>query len=28
VILVIVGDPEANVGLIRMELLRAAEALT
>ena len=27
VILVIVGDPQANVGLIRMELLRAAEAL-
>ena len=28
VILVIVGDPEANVGLIRKELLRAGEALT
>jgi predicted regulator of Ras-like GTPase activity (Roadblock/LC7/MglB family) len=28
VILVVVGDPQANVGLIRMELLRAAEALT
>ena len=28
VVLVIVGDAQANVGLIRMELLRAAEALT
>jgi len=27
VILVVVGDPQANVGLIRMELIRAAEAL-
>jgi len=28
VILVVVGEPHANIGLIRMELLRAAESLT
>jgi predicted regulator of Ras-like GTPase activity (Roadblock/LC7/MglB family) len=27
VVLVVVADPEANVGLIRVEMLRAAEAL-